>query len=126
MVDVPEEGEQAGNGAAFYLPMNSPPEFFAVLARALLKAPDRKLPLLPAGEASIETAGTLKTAKGELTEYRITGLGFSQESIWLDPAGTAWSVSGWFSVVPEGSESVIPELKTAQEKTDLIAFLRVL
>lgn len=112
-----EQGEQAVSGEAFYLPMTSPPEFLAVLARALLKAPGRKLPLLPAGEASIEAAGTLKTAKGELTEYRITGLGFSQESIWLDPAGTAWSVSGWFSVVPEGSEGVIQELRTAQEKT---------
>lgn len=112
-----EQGEQAVSGEAFYLPMTSPPEFLAVLARALLKAPGRKLPLLPAGEASIEAAGTLKTAKGELTEYRITGLGFSQESIWLDPAGAAWSVSGWFSVVPEGSEGVIQELRTAQEKT---------
>lgn len=112
-----EQGEQAVSGAAFYLPMTSPPEFLAVLARALLNAPNRKLPLLPAGEASIETAGTLKTAKGELTEYRITGLGFSQESIWLDRAGAAWSVSGWFSVVPEGSEGVIAELRTAQEKT---------
>lgn len=113
-----EQGEQAVSRGAFYLPMNSPPEILAVLARALLKAPDRKLALLPAGEARIEKAGSLKTAKGELTEYRITGLGFSQESIWLDAAGTAWSASGWFSVVPEGSEGVIPELKTAQEKTD--------
>ena len=113
-----EEGEQAVSGEAFYLPMTSPPEFLAVLARALLKAPNHKLPLLPAGEASIETAGTLKTAKGELTEYRITGLGFSPQSIWLDRAGTGWSVSGWFSVVPEGSEGVIPELRTVQEKTN--------
>ena len=112
-----EQGEQAVSADAFYLPMTSPPEFLAVLARALLKAPSRKLPLLPAGEASIEAAGTVKTAKGELTEYRITGLGFSQESIWLDRAGTAWSVSGWFSVVPEGSQGVIQELRTAQEKT---------
>jgi imidazolonepropionase-like amidohydrolase len=112
-----EQGEQAVSADAFYLPMTSPPELLAVLARALLKAPGRKLPLLPAGEASIEPAGTQKTAKGELTEYRITGLGFSQESIWLDSAGTAWSVSGWFSVVPEGSEGVIQELRTAQEKT---------
>ncbi|HYJ04411.1 MAG TPA: amidohydrolase family protein [Chthoniobacterales bacterium] len=113
-----EQGEQAVSADAFYLPMTSPPELLAVLARALLKAPSRKLPLLPAGEASIEAAGTLKTAKGELTEYRITGLGFSQESIWLDQAGTAWSVSGWFSVVPDGSEGVIQELRTAQEKTN--------
>ena len=58
-----EQDEQAVTGEAFYLPMNAPPEFFAVLARALLKAPDHKLPLLPAGEARIESAGKVKTAK---------------------------------------------------------------
>ncbi len=113
-----EKGEQAVTGEAFYLPMSAPPEFLAVLARALLKAPNHKLPLLPAGEASIEAAGKVKTDKGELTEYRIVGLGFSPQSLWLDGNGAAWSVSGWFSVVPEGSESVIVELRTAQEKTD--------
>ena len=61
---------------------------------------------------------TLPSGKGELTEYRITGLGFSPQSIWLDRDGTAASVSSWFSVVPDGSESAIPQLRTAQEKTD--------
>src|SRR5687767_2761948 len=113
-----EQGEQAVTGAAFYLPMNAPPEFSAVLARALLKAPNRKLALLPAGEASIEAAGKVNTGKVELTEYRITGLGFSPQSIWLAPDGTAFSVSGWFSAVPDGSEAAIPQLRAAQEKTD--------
>jgi hypothetical protein len=113
-----EQGEQAVTGEAFYLPMSAPPEFSGVLARALLKAPNHKLPLLPAGEASIEAAGKVKTAKGELTEYRITGLGFSPQAIWLDGAGIPSAVSGWFSVVPDGSESAIPELRTTQEKTD--------
>ena len=113
-----EQGEQAVTGEAFYLPMSAPPEFLGVLARALLKAPNHKLPLLPAGEASIEAAGKVKTAKGELIEYRITGLGFSPQSIWLDGAGIPSSVSGWFSVVPDGSESAIQELRAAQEKTD--------
>jgi hypothetical protein len=113
-----EKGEMPVTGEAFYLPMSAPPEFYGVLARALLKAPNHKLPLLPAGEASIEAAGKLKTAKGEVTEYRIVGLGFSPTSIWLDNAGAAFSVSGWFSVVPDGTESIIAELRTAQEKTD--------
>src|SRR5438046_6824453 len=52
-----EEGEQAVSGEAFYLPMNAPSEFFGVLARALLKAPNHKLRLLPAGEATIVQAG---------------------------------------------------------------------
>jgi imidazolonepropionase-like amidohydrolase len=113
-----EQGEQAVKGEAFYLPMTAPPEFLGVLARALEKAPNHKLPLLPAGEASIEPAGKVTTARGELTEYRITGLGFSPQSIWLDHNGVAWSISGWFSVVPDGSESAIKELQQAQEKTD--------
>jgi hypothetical protein len=113
-----EQGEQAVTGEAFYLPMSAPPEFSGVLARALLKAPKHKLALLPAGEATIEPAGKFTTAKGEVTQYRITGLGFSPQSLWLDADGVAWSVSGWFSVVPDGSEAAIPELRKAQEKTD--------
>jgi imidazolonepropionase-like amidohydrolase len=113
-----EQGEQAVTGEAFYLPMTAPPEFLGVMARALLKAPNHKLPLLPGGEASIEAAGKVTTGKGELTEYRITGLGFSPQPIWLDKNGIASSISGWFSVVPDGSESAIKELQQAQEKTD--------
>src|SRR5947209_2133341 len=112
-----EKGEQAVKGEASYLPMSAPPEFSGALARALLKAPNHKLPLLPAGEARIEAAGKVKTANGELTEYRITGLGFSPSSLWLDGNGVAFSVSGWFSVVPDGTEGSIKELQTAQEKT---------
>jgi hypothetical protein len=115
-----EQGEQAVSSEAFYLPMNSPPEFFGVLARGLLKSPNHKLALLPAGEASIEQAQkiTLPSGRGELTEYRITGLGFSPQPIWLDRNGTSASVSPWFSVVPDGAESFIPQLRDAQQKTD--------
>src|SRR3954469_4151242 len=93
-----EQGDAPVTGAAFYLPMSAPPEIFGVLARALLKAPNHTLPLLPAGEASIEAGGKMKTAKGELTEYRVTGLGFSPQPIWLDNNGVASTISGWFSV----------------------------
>ncbi|HKP92825.1 MAG TPA: amidohydrolase family protein [Chthoniobacterales bacterium] len=113
-----EKDETAVTGEAFYFPMNAPPEFLAVLARALLKAPNHKLPLLPGGEASIEVGGKVKTAKGELTGRRITGLGFSPQSLWLDSSGVASSVSGWFSVVPDGTEGAIKDLQAAQEKTD--------
>jgi hypothetical protein len=116
-----EQGEKAVNGEEFYLPMNAPPQFFAVLARALLKTPNHKLRLLPAGEASIEQAQKITSPSGkggELTEYRITGLGFSPQPIWLDHNGTSVSVSSWFSVVPDGSESSIPHLLDAQQKTD--------
>src|SRR5206468_6125341 len=110
-----EQGEQAITGEAFYLPMNPPPELFGVLARALLKAPNHKLALLPAGEATIEQANASST---KLTEYRITALGFSPQRIWLDHNGISASVSPWLSVVPDGFETAIPQLLAAQQKTD--------
>jgi hypothetical protein len=113
-----EQGEQPVSGEAFYLPINAPPEIFAVLARALLNAPNHKLPLLPAGEATIEKAGKITSGNTEFTEYRITGLGFSPQSIWLDHNGTSASASSWFSVVQNGSESSIARLQEAQQKTD--------
>jgi hypothetical protein len=120
-----EQGEQAVTGEGFYLPMNAPPEFFAVLARALLKAPQHKLALLPAGEATIEPAARVTSGNHQLIEYRITGLGFSPQPIWLDRQGRAASVSPWFSVVPEGGESAIDQLRTAQQKTDAVWSARI-
>jgi imidazolonepropionase-like amidohydrolase len=115
-----EQGEQVVSGEAFYLPMNAPPEFSGVLARALLKASNHKLPLLPAGEATLEQAGKVTSGNTEFTQYRITGLGFSPQPIWLDHNGTSASVSSWFSVVPNGTESSISQLRDAQQKTDAV------
>src|SRR5262249_50719023 len=104
---------------------NSPPEIYAVLARALLKAPNHKLPLLPAGEATIEKAGKVSSGNHIFTEYRITGLGFSPQPIWLDHNGASASVSSWFSVVPDGSESSIARLREEQEKTEAASSKRI-
>src|SRR6266404_2475725 len=100
-----EQGEQSVTGEAFYIPVNAPPEFTGVLARALIKAPGHKLQLLPAGEASIEESGKLTvkgtTGKAELAQYRIIGLLFTPQTVWLDHNGdTAANVSRWFSVIP--------------------------
>lgn len=113
-----EQGEQSVAGEAFYIPVNAPPEFTGVLARALLKAPGHKLQLLPAGEASIEESGKLTvkgtTGKAELTQYRIIGLLFTPQTIWLDHNGdTATNVSSWFSVIPAPFEGAIPQLLEA-------------
>ena len=114
-----EQGKQAIAGEAFYVPVNPPPDFFGVLARALLKAPGHRLPLLPAGEASIEQSGNLNIGKIELTQYRITGLGFTPQAIWLDHDGnTAASVSSWFSVIQAPYQNAIPQLQEAQQAAD--------
>ena len=114
-----EKGEKVISGEAFYVPANPPPEFLGVLARALLKAPDHKLSLLPAGEASIEESGKLKVGKIELIQYRITGLGFTPQAIWLDHNGnTAANVSSWFSVIQTPYQNAISQLQEAQQAAD--------
>jgi Amidohydrolase family len=101
-----EHAEKAIAGEAFYMPANAPPEMLGILARALLKAPGHELALLPAGEARIESAGSITVAAADgkttaLTHYRITGLDFSPTPLWLDEAGnTAAIASSWFSVLP--------------------------
>src|SRR5213595_498207 len=47
------ENGASANTKALYASMYGPPEENAAIARALLAAPDHKLALLPAGEASI-------------------------------------------------------------------------
>jgi imidazolonepropionase-like amidohydrolase len=118
-----EQGEQSVAGEAFYVPANPPPEFTGVLARALLKAPGHKLSLLPAGEASIEETGKVSvndtSGKVELVQYRINGLVFTPQSIWLERDGnTAASVASWFSVIAAQHEAAISQLETAQQATD--------
>lgn len=118
-----ESGEQALTSPAFYIPTNAPPEIFNVLARALLKAPEHSLPLLPAGAARIEPAGEVEVpgpnGNLKLRQYLIVGLDFTPSPLWLDSEGNTFGgISTWFSVVPKGGESAIPTLQAAQEKVE--------
>ena len=83
-----EEGQKKISGKAFYTSISGASEETALLAQALLAAPQHKLPLLPAGEASIEKRSELQiTANGQsrtVTQYAIDGLGFSPFPFWLD------------------------------------------
>jgi hypothetical protein len=118
-----EQGTQPVSGEAFYIPLNGPPELFAVLARALLKAPEHKLALLPAGEARIEPAGSVEVStpggKKKVTQYHVIGLSFSPAAIWLDEKGEAvGSLGSWFSVVSPGYDKAVKQLLDVQDATD--------
>ncbi|NZA25582.1 amidohydrolase family protein [Luteimonas sp. SJ-92] len=111
-----------GTGA-FYVPESAPPELTGVLARALLLAPGRRLPLLPSGEARLEEAGEIgferDGAPHRLRQYRIHGLGFSPTPVWLDQGGgTAAIVGGWLSALAPGWESAYPRLLAEQRASD--------
>jgi imidazolonepropionase-like amidohydrolase len=118
-----EHGSQSVTSEAFYVPLSPPPEIMGVLARALLKSPTHALPLLPAGDARIENAGTLEvttsSGKKTLTEYQITGLGFSPSAVWLDKDGnTAAQVSSWFTVVGNSLAGAVLQLQAKQDAID--------
>ena len=108
---------------AFYVSISGAPEESAILARALLAAGGH-LPLLPAGETSIEKRGELKVkANGQsrtVVQYAISGLDFVPDPIWLDQDGKffAFTAGPFFSVVAEGWEPVIDSLAKAQDEFD--------
>ncbi|WP_083749123.1 amidohydrolase family protein [Pelomonas sp. KK5] len=97
-----DQGDQALKAPAFYLPANPPPEFTAVLARALLKAPGHKLALLPGGNATIRPLQTMKVNGQDLTLYHITGLDFLPTPVWLHSADNATGavLSDWLGTLP--------------------------
>lgn len=125
-----ERGQRTLSASAFYMPANPPPEFYGVLARALLKAPDHRLALLPEGSASITTAGSIASTDNgkpaKWTQYQITGLSFMPRSVWLDESGaTAAVASTWLSAIAPGHEREVENLLEAQDDTNRIWFAQV-
>ena len=117
-----EQGDAPVTGEAFYVPVTGPPEMLGVLARALLKAPEHRLALLPAGEATIEAVGPLPQDSSAgvapaIIQYQISGLDFSPAHIWLDQDGeTVAIVSNWLSVLSPAARSLLPRLLAAQQQ----------
>lgn len=122
-----EMGEQTLRQPAFYMPANPVPEFYGVLARALLRAPDRRLALLPIGSVSIEPAGSLVLAEAhdrtEWFQYRISGLDFMPVSVWLDAKGETTAVASlWLATVAAGHETDVTRLLAKQDATNQVWF----
>jgi cytosine/adenosine deaminase-related metal-dependent hydrolase len=118
-----ESGEQRLTGNAFYLSTQGLPEELGLLANALLKAPGQRLPLLPAGEATIKRSGELMIGDGaskrHAIAYQIAGLGFSPSTVWLgDDNAFLASVNRFTSIVREGLESSVPRLLEKQESIE--------
>lgn len=116
-----ENGQRKLTGPAFYLSMHSPPEEFALLARALLKTPDKKIALLPEGQASLERLGELSLSNSsgtrQVTAYEVTGLGFEPETVWLDADNSYFaSVNSWSSFIREGWEDSVSKLLDYQNQ----------
>ena len=111
-----EQGTREVSGAAFYVPANAPPEFLAVLARALLKAPQQRLPLLPEGEATLQAVPAPAAASGARL-YEISGLDFAPTPVWLTADGATFAiVSDWFSTLTPPARAAFAGLRAAQDR----------
>ena len=111
------ESGSSTNAKAVYASMYGPPEESGAFARELLAAPDHKLPLLPAGEASIKKLGDLTVDGKKITAYDIYGFGFTPATVWLDDKNELFATaSSWLSVIAEGHDAAIPQLVKAQDE----------
>ena len=117
-----DETRPAGT-PGYYIPLEGTPEDSAILARALLAAKDKRLPLIPAGEARIEEVGTMRVdGKGGAVSgvlYAMHGLDLSPGYIWLDDDGRFFASPGdWSSLVREGYEEALPKLSERQKQEE--------
>ena len=124
-VNSAEGDQQKPARAGYYIDVGGVTSVDA-LVRALLKTPDRRLPLLPAGEARLaRLAGlTLRTKDEQRTvvAWAITGLGFTPVAVWLDRDGRLFGqVSGWFSCIRAGWESAVPQMVALQDSLQAVA-----
>ncbi len=111
------ESGSSANAKALYASMYGPPEETAAIARALLAAPNHKMALLPAGEASIKKLGQLTVDGKRITAYDIYGFGFSPAPVWLDGKNELFATaSSWLSVIAEGHDKAIQQLVETQDK----------
>jgi cytosine/adenosine deaminase-related metal-dependent hydrolase len=118
-----EEGGETLSGDAYYVSLSGAPEDLAWLARAVAKRPGRRLALLPAGEATVEPLGQRRVESGgksrSIRLHAVGGLDFHPSYVWLDEAGELYAiVSDWFTVIPEGWESLAPDLLRVQQEGD--------
>ncbi|HEY4588145.1 MAG TPA: hypothetical protein VII86_02915, partial [Thermoanaerobaculia bacterium] len=114
-----DKGEKKVSAPAFYITRDGSYIEIGLLAMALLQSPGHKLPLLPEGEARIESVATAKAEAGgktrEVSLYALYGITAVPLYVWMDnPRLFFGRYDGWTTVVPEGWEEAMPALLKVQ------------
>jgi hypothetical protein len=115
-----ENGDRAVSGSTFFVPVCETMDTLGMLAVAALKA-GGTIALLPDGQAHIARTGdatvTVHGQSKHLVAYDIVGLDLTPTPVWMEDDGTWFGyVEPWFSVIPEGWESVINPLVAKQQE----------
>lgn len=114
-----DKGEKKISAPAFYITQDGSYIEIGLLAMALLQSPGHKLPLLPEGEARIESIAAARATAGGKTRdvslYAISGITAVPLYVWMDsPRLFFGRYDGWTTVVPEGWEEAMPALLKVQ------------
>lgn len=115
-----EHGARTLTAPAMYVAMDPSPIEAGLLAAAALHH-GGQLALLPEGEAHVVRVRDLtlesSAEKKHVTLFAVAGLDYSPDYVWLDDRGGFFaSVSDWLSVLPDGWQSALPALSTAQSQ----------
>lgn len=117
-----DRGQAAvGGRTAGYLPLVTPPDYYAALVAAALKAGGR-LALLPAGEMAVQKIETLtltgSAAPAEATLYAVTGIGLTPDYVWLDADGrlfaSVYALEGATGLIRDGFHAAARQLAERQ------------
>ena len=114
-----ERGEKKISAPSFYVAQKGSYMELGLLAMALLHSPRYRLPLLPAGEARIESVGSARVAAGgkarTLSLYALSGLTAAPLYVWMENPRTFFGrYDGFVTVVPAGWEEAATELVKVQ------------
>jgi hypothetical protein len=116
---VADKGEGPVTQAAAYWPISeASPENSAIVVRAALRRPGRRLATLPGGEVQVEKLHQQTFKAGEKRQaavlYSISGLDFDPEYVWLTAGPEqrffAYASPGWMQIVPVGWEAIALEV----------------
>lgn len=115
-----ERGES--RTARLYIPKDVSPWRYGLFVRALLKAPEHRLPTLPSGSLSLETLGPVNIDQGDLslTLYELKGAGLAPEHVILDDRGMLFAHLGQGPAgmtIRKGHEPSEPRLVELARKT---------
>ena len=111
------------SGRAIYSPLNSVPAEIETMVKVLHREAGNELPTLPSGKIK---ATHLKSHASQidgkpiaLELYSLSGSGGPPAYFWFKPSKDFFaSVSGWRTVIEEGHEELIEELKQLQDQLE--------
>jgi imidazolonepropionase-like amidohydrolase len=105
---------------AMYVTFGGPIDSTALLAEALVAAPEKTLALLPSGQMHAEALATLSVGSGaskkNVTAYALLGLSNTPIPIWMDESGKFFALISPLSWIPAGYEADQPALDKAQDE----------